>query len=282
MKRMDRRALFASGAAAALLAATGVQAQVLPRSGGRLRAALSGASRDDGWDLAPGGLFMLAAQHTVFEALTEVAADGSLRGALATGWQGADGGRVWGFDLRAGVRFHDGTPLRAQDVVASLADQVDGTVRAEGAGRVVVHLNHAQADLPYVLSGALIRPADAAARARGVGTGLYRVQKFDAGRQFIGVRIGDHYKNNRAGWFDTVEFVSIPAKEVRAEALRAGLVDAADVSGADALADNRAFMHLPDAARCQQIVHRDIGVPAEIGTRHALDDLRMAERWWRV
>ena len=127
----------------------------------------------------------------------------------------------------------------------------------------------------------MIRPADPDARALGVGTGLYRVQKFDAGRQFIGARVSDHYKNNRAGWFDTVEFVSIPAQEVRAEALRAGLVDAADVSGADALADNRAFMHLPDAARCQQIVHRDIGVPAEIGTRHALDDLRMAERWWR-
>ena len=92
MKRMDRRALFASGAAAALLAATGVQAQVLPRSGGRLRAALSGASRDDGWDLAPGGLFMLAAQHTVFEALTEVAADGSLSGVSICG-------RVSGFTM---------------------------------------------------------------------------------------------------------------------------------------------------------------------------------------
>ncbi|ASM73896.1 MULTISPECIES: ABC transporter substrate-binding protein [Roseobacteraceae] len=282
MKRMDRRALFASGAAAALLAATGVQAQIVPRSGGRLRAALSGASRNDGWDLAPNGLFMMAAQHTVFEALTEVAADGSLRGALATGWSGSDGGQTWAFDLRPGVMFHDGNPLRAQDAVTSLAPYVDGSVRADGTTRVVVRLVQAQADLPYVLSGVLIRPVDADARAQGVGTGLYRVQKFDAGRQFIGARVPDHYKSARAGWFDTVEFVSIPAQEVRAEALRAGLVDAADVSGADVLADDRAFMHLPDAARCQQIVHRDIGVPAEIGTRHALDDLRMAERWWRV
>ncbi|UOA25458.1 ABC transporter substrate-binding protein [Pseudosulfitobacter sp. DSM 107133] len=282
MKRMDRRALFASGAAAALLAATGVQAQMVPRSGGRLRAALSGASRDDGWNRAPNGLFMMAAQHTVFEALTEVAADGSLRGALATGWSGTDGGHTWAFDLRNGVMFHDDTTLRAQDVVASLSGHIDGTVRADGMGRVVVQLTQAQADLPYLLSGVLIRPADTKAWAQGVGTGLYRVQKFDSGRQFIGVRVTDHYKNDRAGWFDTVEFVSIPAQEVRAEALRAGLVDAADVSGAEALADDRAFMYLPDAARCQQIVHRDIGVPAEIGTRQALDDLRMAERWWRV
>ena len=41
MTRLDRRALFASGAAAALLAATGVSAS--PKRGGRLRAALSRA-----------------------------------------------------------------------------------------------------------------------------------------------------------------------------------------------------------------------------------------------
>ena len=47
MNRIDRRLLFTSGAAAALLAATGVSAQAAPRRGGRLRAALSGASRAD-------------------------------------------------------------------------------------------------------------------------------------------------------------------------------------------------------------------------------------------
>ena len=51
---MDRRALFATGAAAALLAATGVSAAALPKQGGRLRMALSGWAnsrpRDcDGW-----------------------------------------------------------------------------------------------------------------------------------------------------------------------------------------------------------------------------------------
>ena len=39
---MDRRALFSSAAAAALLAATGVSAAGAPKSGGRLRIALSG------------------------------------------------------------------------------------------------------------------------------------------------------------------------------------------------------------------------------------------------
>ena len=119
MNVLDRRALFASGAAAALLAASGVSAA--PMRGGRLRAALSGASRDDRWDAVPSGLFMQAAvQGAVFDTLTEIAADGTLRGELATGWQAEDGGRVWTFDLRSDVSFHDGVPLTAQDVVASL------------------------------------------------------------------------------------------------------------------------------------------------------------------
>ena len=54
---MDRRALFASGAAAALLAATGVSAASMPKAGGRLRMALSGAARSDTWGQGD-GLFM--------------------------------------------------------------------------------------------------------------------------------------------------------------------------------------------------------------------------------
>ena len=44
-KPLDRRALFSSGAAAALLAAAGVSAGPLPQRGGKLRLALSGAAR---------------------------------------------------------------------------------------------------------------------------------------------------------------------------------------------------------------------------------------------
>ena len=64
---LDRRAVFSSAAAAALLAATGVSAAGAPKQGGRLRLALSGASRSDTW-LQGNGLFMqIARQGLIYE-----------------------------------------------------------------------------------------------------------------------------------------------------------------------------------------------------------------------
>src|SRR5581483_4481847 len=40
--------------------------------------------------------------------------------ALATRWRVSPDGLVWTFTLREGVRFHDGTPLGAAEVAASL------------------------------------------------------------------------------------------------------------------------------------------------------------------
>lgn len=91
---MDRRALFASGAAAALLAATGVSAASMPKAGGRLRMALSGAARSDTWGQGEGLFMQVARQGLIFDTLTEIAADGTLRGELATAWQGSADGRV--------------------------------------------------------------------------------------------------------------------------------------------------------------------------------------------
>ena len=39
---------------------------------------------------------------------------------LASSWESLDGGRRWRFKLRPGVKFHDGSPLTADDVVFSL------------------------------------------------------------------------------------------------------------------------------------------------------------------
>lgn len=45
--------------------------------------------------------------------------------ALAVSWQSVDDGRAWVFDLRRGVRFHDGTPFTADAVVLSFERQRD-------------------------------------------------------------------------------------------------------------------------------------------------------------
>lgn len=46
-------------------------------------------------------------------------ASGNIVGDLATGWKVSAGGTVFTFNIRRGVRFHDGSPLTARDIVAS-------------------------------------------------------------------------------------------------------------------------------------------------------------------
>src|SRR5436309_14174532 len=44
--------------------------------------------------------------------------------ALATRWNASRDGLVWSFDLREGVKFHDGSPLTAREVAASFERQL--------------------------------------------------------------------------------------------------------------------------------------------------------------
>ena len=67
------------------------------------------------------GLFMqVAVQGAVFDTLTEVSGDGTLRGELATAWRSERSATRWVFDLRPNVTFHNGAVFSAADVVASL------------------------------------------------------------------------------------------------------------------------------------------------------------------
>lgn len=256
MTRIDRRALFASGAAAALLAATGVSAA--PQRGGRLRAALS----------MP--LFNQAVVATVYDHLTEIAADGTLRGELATDWSSDVTGRRWRFFLRQGVLFHDGTEFNAEAVRA-----LPMNVSVIDRYTIDFHLEDTNANLPYLLA----HPGHEIRSHAGSGTGLYQVQKLDVGRHFIARRVQDHWKD-QAGWFDSVEFVQFSADYVRAEALRDGLVDVADVTALGRDADLRDFQSLPGGRFVTHMAANAVAMPHTIGKSWPLDNLRMAERWW--
>ena len=64
----------------------------------------------------------------VFEGLTRYRPDGSIAPALAESWDISDDGLVYTFHLHAGVKFHDGTDMNADDVKFSL-----DRARAEGS-----------------------------------------------------------------------------------------------------------------------------------------------------
>ncbi len=56
----------------------------------------------------------------IFEGLTRFANDGSVNPGLAKNWEVSDDGLTYVFHLQAGVTFHDGTTMDADDVVFSL------------------------------------------------------------------------------------------------------------------------------------------------------------------
>jgi len=256
MTRIDRRALFTSGAAAALLAATGVSAQ--PQRGGRLRAALS----------MP--LFDQAVAATLFDNLTEVAADGTLRGDLATNWSSDARAVRWRFNLRGDVAFHDGERFGAEHLRS-----LPMTVEVIDAVTAEILLDTPNPNLPYLLA----HPGYEIRSESGSGTGLYAAQKLEAGRHFIGTRVKDHWKK-QAGWFDSVEFVHFSADAVRSEALRDGMVDVADIAALDPLSDPRDFQILPGGRAPTHIAAKTVAVPPSVGKSWPLDNLRMTERWW--
>ena len=55
----------------------------------------------------------------VYESLVDFNSDHTITPGLAVAWRPIDS-TTWEFELRQGVRFHDGTPLTAEDVVFSL------------------------------------------------------------------------------------------------------------------------------------------------------------------
>ena len=105
--------------ALALLAGTAVQATMLEAK--TLRWARTGdALTFDPYGQNEGPTFALNMQ--VYEALTERANDGKLLPLLATSWKTLDSDpMVWEIKLRQGVKFHDGAPFSADDVVFSYA-----------------------------------------------------------------------------------------------------------------------------------------------------------------
>ncbi|NUH66900.1 peptide ABC transporter substrate-binding protein [Sulfitobacter sp. S0837] len=278
---LDRRALFTTGAAAALLAATGASAGEPPRRGGRLRLALSGATRQDDWVQGDGLFMQVARQGLVFDTLTEVAGNGILKGELATVWQASGDARQWQFDLRPEVQFHDGSPLTAGDVVMSLQRVLpEADVSAKGALQVQITLPQANPGLPLLLSEPryVIRPAHAP--EDGIGTGLYRLRRFSAGRQVLAERVETHYKDGTAGWFDMVELVSLPARNARAQALTEQLVDAADLPARPRFRERSDVALQADSNGGITVLSNALRQPPNPGRQAPMDNLRAPERWW--
>lgn len=245
MTNISRRGLLASGAAAGVLAATGMPVRA-QQKGGTLRLGIAGANTSDSWDARThsDSYMIMAAHGAVFDCLTEISASGELIGELAESWEATPDAKVWTFKLRTGVEFHNGKAFGADDVIASLnMHTAEGAKSAAkpivssivemkklGEHELQLTLEAGNADFPFLLSDYHICMYPAGqieeAVAKGIGTGLYKVEAFDPGVRTLLSRVDSHYKDGKAGWFDGVEIIAINDASARMNALMTGQVDA--------------------------------------------------------
>ncbi|QLE99034.1 ABC transporter substrate-binding protein [Neptunomonas phycophila] len=136
----------------------------------------------------------------VIETLLNVNEQGSLVAGLATQWSINDQGRVWRFELRPNVRFHNGTALTAEGVVNSLrrAQERQGPfnkvpvkdIRVDEQNQVIIELERPYRTLGAVVahySTAIIAPAgldDKGQVTQLVGTGPYQMVSFEPPHAF--------------------------------------------------------------------------------------------------
>jgi peptide/nickel transport system substrate-binding protein len=175
-------------------------------------------------------------QHPVYERLLDTSASLGVEPQLAVAWRPVDP-VTWEFELREGVRFHDGAPFTADDVVFSLKraraehTQYAGyfaeisDIQAVNAHAVRVTTRAPDALLPdrlrklFIMSKAwaeehgVVRAADFAsaeetyATLHANGTGPFILEAFEPGRRVVMRRNpdwwgGEHYPVN----IDRIEF----------------------------------------------------------------------------
>ncbi len=126
MTRVTRRHLLAAGAAAALASPAGgsrtATAQAAPAAGGKSRTLIyvpqaGMASLDPVWTTA---VVTRNHAHLIWETLYGRDERLEAKPQMLEGHLVEDGGLRWTMKLREGLMFHDGTPVRAQDCIASL------------------------------------------------------------------------------------------------------------------------------------------------------------------
>lgn len=160
---------------------------------------------------------------------------------LAVSWESNPEATVWTFRLRPGVTFHNGQPFAAEDVVYTLTRVLDPRLdspvrsvvamveRAEVVDPLTVRLvlKEPFADLPLQLTDYRLRiiPRNSGdtIRTTGIGTGPFRLERFDAsGTTVLVANPNYHGGAPRVG---RIEVVGIPDGQARLQALLGGQID---------------------------------------------------------
>lgn len=222
------------------------------RKGGILTIATIGEPPTLDQMISPTDIVGMISQH-VFETLYTFDDQWQPRPLLARALPSvSDDGLIYTIPLRAGVSFHDGSAMTANDVVASLTRwlkinakgkqvaEVVESIKASGDDMVVITLKSRYSPLIATLSqSSIIMPARVIADTltEFVGTGPYKLKerrpdqfiqlvRFEAYASPDGAP--SNYAGRRVALADELRFVPVPDANTRVEGLIAGQFDFAD------------------------------------------------------
>lgn len=221
-----------------------------PRRGGVVRVAALGSPADR---LDPGNTLGLADYVVLFnlyDSLAVVKGD-RIELQLAESLEPNADATSWTVRLVEGAAFHDGRPVRAADVASSLAhlaaSPTYGSMYADvdlGAARAVddrtleLPLVRPRADLveAVVSQISLVFPQGTTDFAAGIGSGPFRLERYEPGRGAVLVRNDDYWAG--PALLDGLETVPIADAGARLSALRSGEVEyAVGITAASAAAE---------------------------------------------
>jgi peptide/nickel transport system substrate-binding protein len=193
--------------------------------------------------------------RNIFDNLVTRDPSGKIVPQVATAWRYTDDSTIE-FDIRSDIKFHDGSPLTAEDVVFSIRriidpalkspqlSQFDQIVSAEvtGPGKVVMKTKtpypalFAQlVKLSIVPKAYVEKVGDQKFNVEPVGSGPYRLQNWQRGVQTV-LQANDGYWRGKPP-FPTVTFRVVPDVSTRVADLKTGRADIVRQLSPDEAAD---------------------------------------------
>jgi peptide/nickel transport system substrate-binding protein len=241
-------AALALGSMPAISEASPAARRATPKRGGTLKFARSIAPTqlDPSRSIIAGDVYTL---DKIFEPLFITSASGKLVPWLAASATVSKDNKTFTFKLRPGVKFSDGKPLTAADVVFSLnrtrkdkqgilgfLDGAIATLQAKGTDTVVAHLTAPWApflsDISVFANG--IIPANYGGKseaeflANPIGTGPFTLTGFTSAAASITLKANKSYWRSGRPYLDAVEFLNVDDDNQRVLQLRGGQVDVID------------------------------------------------------